>query len=101
MPEIQTMLCLSTGHLPQHVRDDMDLIAALGADFSPNEWRSRIMATNWFSYGWIMYVPEDEEQDIPLPIALSDCIAFGRIQRAGFIKFDTDVEPVADLTLYE
>lgn len=101
MPELVQMLSLSTGHLPPAVRDDLDAIAAPGADFPTDDWRSRILATNWFGYGWILHVPEDQEQDVAFPSALDDCLAFARAQRVGFVKFHCDVEPIADLAFHD
>ena len=101
MPEIILMLTLSTGHLPAAVRHELDAIAERDADFAPDDWRAHILATAWFGYGWILYVPEDEGDDLPFPTDLRDCFAFARRHRAGFLKFDCDVEPDAELPFFE
>lgn len=101
MPEFIPMLCLSTGHLPECVRADLEAITAPGADFEPGDWRHHLLVTAWFGYGWIVYVSEDDEADPPLPAALADALAFARRQRAGFVKFDVDVAPIADLPFYD
>lgn len=103
MPEIVPMLCLSTGHLPEAIRRDLDAVAAPGTDFAADDWRSRILATAWFDHGWIVYVPEDgvEDDDIPMPTAVRACLAFARRHRASFLKFDCDVQPLAQLPFFE
>lgn len=100
-PEILAMLTLSTGHLPHAVRVGIDAIATPGAAFPADDWRSRFLAAPWFGYGWILYVPEDEGEELPFPAALRDCLALARPLRADFLKFDCDVEPVAGLFFYD
>lgn len=54
-----------------------------------------------FHYGWFMYAPEDAHDDRDLPADLAHVLAHVRAAGFDYVMFDCDVEPIAELPVFE
>lgn len=96
MPEILSVLSLSTSHLTEAVAKRLDEDTA-----DPNDWRTMILATAWFDYGWWVYVPEDEATWTEMPHCLGAAFRYAHQLGVQFIKFDQDAPTVESLLSYD
>ena len=83
---IEAMLVLSTGHLTE---ETCNLFLA---DYHGPAWRKG-------DYGWFVYVPEDEDRE--LPPDLTACLALARAKGAFWVMFDRDEVQIDDLSTYD
>lgn len=82
---IETLLMLSTAHLCQETCNDW-LRQAPFAVFGKGD------------YGWFVYVPDDEPED--LPADLRDCFTLARSCNCDWVMFDCDADTVSALPIY-
>lgn len=83
---IEHMLVLGTCHLTEHTCTEW-LPAAPFAAFAKGD------------YGWFVYVPDDEPDDLPADLA--ECFALARGQHCEWIMFDRDQAAMGILPVYD
>lgn len=86
MPEIASMLVLSTAHL---------------TPIACNEYLPKppFAAFTKGDYGWFVYVTDDVPDDIPK--SLLDCLEFAHDRNCGWIMFDEAGPIHDDLAIYD
>ncbi|WP_137921814.1 hypothetical protein [Hydrogenophaga sp. 2FB] len=88
--EIHQMLCLSTAHLTQTTREQLDNDEL----YHPKS-----------AHGWFVYGPDPARQDLlsnpALPQDMRDCLTFASAQNTQWLMFDADGPVVLDLALHE
>ncbi|NCT98696.1 MAG: hypothetical protein GXD23_15120 [Comamonadaceae bacterium] len=92
--EIHQMLCLSTAHLTQITREQLENDDLEGAIYHPKSM-----------HGWFLYVPEPALKDLlsnlALPQDVRDCLSFASERDIQWLMFDADGPVVHELALYE
>jgi hypothetical protein len=89
--EIQKVLVLSTGHLPQEVMEDLGEGSALTQKY--------LIAP--YEYGAFVWVPTDWSSTDFLPKELRDALDFAGIRYCQWVRFDSDGPRVDDLPYWE
>lgn len=83
---IELMLVLSTAHLTETTCN------LFLPDYAGPAWPKG-------DYGWFVYVPEDEDPEMPLD--LGACMALAREKHAFWIMFDRDEAQIDELPAYD
>ncbi len=86
--ETTKMLALSTGHMREETLENMLNIEG-------------VIAYEKGDYGFFVYVPDRLDlEDYDIPEDLFACLSFAMQNEFGWINFDRDVEPIAELRYY-
>ena len=91
--EINKMLSLSTAHVSEktaHIMENFNI--------------DNVVIYDKPGYGWFVYVPDKlelEEIQDTCPDDLYACLVFARENDCNWIMFDSDVEPIDELAVYE
>lgn len=83
---IEPMLVLSTSHITEATCN------VLLPEYAGPAWPKG-------GYGWFVYVPEDEDAELPLD--LRACLALARQKGAFWVMFDRDELAIDELPTYE
>lgn len=83
---IETVLTLSTAHL-RHDTCNVWLHHCPFAAFEKGD------------YGWFVFVPEDEPNDMPEDFAT--CVAAARALHCAWLMFDRDAPALANMPVYD
>jgi hypothetical protein len=99
MPEIFTVLALSTAHVTAEVGTKLDELFDEGVR-DVDHWSYWIVGARWGDYGWWIWTGQEDGFN-DLPKCLQDCINFARHEHCRYIQFDCDVSPIDQLPTYE
>ena len=89
MPEIRTLLALSTAHVSGDT-------ARMLNNTTPEKWPVSGGST---SYGWFIYAHDDCYDEMPLDLV--ETFIFARKNGCEYIMFDCDVEPITELPTHD
>ena len=92
MPDIRTMLDLSTAHLPEQICDQLGAIPGVVAHETV--------------YGWLMWVPNhpghpDEHGGAQIPDVVATIQAFARAAGCDYVLFDADADRIDALPTWD
>lgn len=97
---IYTYLELSTGHLTDDTRTQLELTADNPIRIRDTDWPAMSIAT--YDHGFFVTVPDEKEQDLSgLPDDLAGVMRHAQRAGVSLVRFDSDGDALHSLPFYE